>query len=124
MSSVAEIALAQVGKSYVWGASGPDSFDCSGLVVYCYAQAGVSLTHQSQALYNRVASLGNLVYNISSLKAGDLVFWGTNGSSSSIYHVGIYIGNGQYVHAATYGVGVVVSTLSASGNYVGGGSPV
>ncbi len=113
-----------MGKSYVWAAAGPNSFDCSGLVVYCYAQVGVSLTHSSQALYNRVSSLGNLVYNISSLKEGDLVFWGTGGSTSSIYHVGIYIGNGQYVHAANAAAGVRIDTLSASGDYVGGGSPV
>lgn len=123
-SSVVEIALAQVGKPYVWAAAGPDSFDCSGLVVYCYAQLGISLPHSSQSLYNRVSSLGNLVYSVSELSPGDLVFWGYSGSGSSIYHVGIYIGNGKYVHASMPGVGVVTATLSTGGNFAGGGSPV
>lgn len=123
-SSVVSAALAQVGKPYVWGAGGPNSFDCSGLTSYAYAQVGYTIPHQSQQQYNMVKSKGHLVYNISSLKAGDLVFWGTGGSGSSIYHVGIYIGNGQYVHASMPGVGVVTATLYTGGNYVGGGSPV
>lgn len=123
-SSVVSAALAQVGKPYVWGAGGPNSFDCSGLTSYAYAQVGYTIPHQSQQQYNMVKNKGHLVYNISSLKAGDLVFWGTGGSGSSIYHVGIYIGNGQYVHASMPGVGVVTATLYTGGNYVGGGSPV
>lgn len=123
-SSVVDVALAQRGKPYVWGAGGPDSFDCSGLTSYAYAQVGYSIPHQSQSQYNLVAGKGHLVYNIGSLKPGDLVFWGTGGSGSAIYHVGLYIGGGQYVHASMPGVGVVVSTLSTGGNYVGGGSPV
>lgn len=123
-SSVVDVALAQVGKPYVWGAGGPNSFDCSGLTSYAYAQVGVSIPHQSQQQYNLVAGKGHIVYDISNLKPGDLVFWGNGGSSSSIYHVGLYIGGGQYVHASSPGVGVIVSTLSMGGNYVGGGSPV
>lgn len=123
-SSVVSAALAQVGKPYVWGAGGPNAFDCSGLTSYAYAQVGYSIPHQSQQQYNMVKNKGHLVYNIGSLKAGDLVFWGTGGSGSSIYHVGIYIGNGQYVHASMPGVGVVAATLYTGGNYVGGGSPV
>lgn len=123
-SSVVDIALAQVGKPYVWGAGGPGSFDCSGLTSYAYAQVGVSIPHQSQQQYNVVARKGHLVYDIGSLKPGDLVFWGNGGSASAIYHVGIYIGGGRYVHASSPGVGVITSTLSTGGNYVGGGSPV
>ena len=123
-SSVVDIALAQVGKPYVWGAGGPGSFDCSGLTSYAYAQVGVSIPHQSQQQYNLVARKGHLVYDIGSLKPGDLVFWGNGGSASAIYHVGIYIGGGRYVHASSPGVGVITSTLGTGGNYVGGGSPV
>lgn len=123
-SSVVDIALAQVGKPYVWAAGGPGSFDCSGLTSYAYAQVGVSIPHQSQQQYNLVARKGHLVYDIGSLKPGDLVFWGNGGSASAIYHVGIYIGGGRYVHASSPGVGVITSTLSTGGNYVGGGSPV
>lgn len=123
-SSVVDIALAQVGKPYVWAAGGPGSFDCSGLTSYAYAQVGVSIPHQSQQQYNLVARKGHLVYDIGSLKPGDLVFWGNGGSASAIYHVGIYIGGGRYVHASSPGVGVITSTLGTGGNYVGGGSPV
>ena len=121
-SSVTGVALAQVGKPYVWGTAGPSTFDCSGLMVYAYGSMGYSLPHSSQAQFNRVANLGHLVYDSSALSPGDLIFWGY--SSSSIYHVGMYIGGGQYVHASMPGVGVVVSSLSTSGTYMGGGSPV
>ena len=123
-SSVVDIALAQVGKGYVFATAGPNTFDCSGLVTYCYGQMGISITHSSQAQYNIVAGKGHLVYSTSYLSPGDLVFWGHGGSGSAIYHVGIYIGGGQYVHASSPGVGVVVSTLYTGGNFAGGGSPV
>ena len=117
-----EYALSKVGCSYVWAASGPDSFDCSGLTMWAYAQAGYSLPHNSQAQCNVVKSKGNFVTDASYLTAGDLVFFGS--SSTSVTHVGIYIGDGQFVHASTYGVGVIVSSLSSRSNFVGGGSPV
>ena len=108
----------------MWAASGPDSFDCSGLTSYAYRQMGISIPHSSQSQYNLVSSKGHLVYSVSALSPGDLVFWGYGGSGSSIYHVGMYIGGGQYVHASMPGVGVVVGTLSTGGNFAGGGSPV
>lgn len=123
-SSVVDVALAQVGKPYVWGAGGPNAFDCSGLTSFAYAQVGYSIPHQSQQQFNVVRNKGHLVYDISSLKPGDLVFWGTGGNTSKIYHVGIYTGGGRYVHASMPGVGVVTGILSTGGNYVGGGSPV
>lgn len=122
-SSVVDVALAQVGKEYVYGTAGPNTFDCSGLVSYSYAQVGYSITHWSQGQFNLVQSKGHLVRSASSLKPGDLVFWGY--SASSIYHVGIYIGGGRYVHASMPGVGVVTATLNTgSSTYMGGGSPV
>ena len=122
-SSVVDIALAQVGKEYVYGTAGPNTFDCSGLVSYSYAQVGYSITHWSQGQFNLVQSKGHLVRSTSSLKPGDLVFWGY--SATSIYHVGIYIGGGRYVHASMPGVGVVTATLNTgSATYMGGGSPV
>lgn len=122
-SSVVDIALAQVGKEYVYGTAGPNTFDCSGLVSYSYAQVGYSITHWSQGQFNLVQSKGHLVRSASSLKPGDLVFWGY--SATSIYHVGIYIGGGRYVHASMPGVGVVTATLNTgSATYMGGGSPV
>lgn len=122
-SSVVDVALAQVGKEYVYGTAGPNTFDCSGLVSYSYAQVGYSITHWSQGQFNLVQSKGHLVRSTSSLKPGDLVFWGY--SATSIYHVGIYIGGGRYVHASMPGVGVVTATLNTgSSTYMGGGSPV
>lgn len=83
---------AQIGKPYVYGATGPDSYDCSGLTQVAYATVGVSLprTSQEQSTAGTPVSLG-------SLQAGDLVFWGGEGSA---YHVGVYIGDGQYLDAA------------------------
>ena len=120
-SSVASIAQTQVGKPYVYGASGPNSFDCSGLTAWAYAQVGYSLPHWSQGQYNLVASKGHLVSSQSQFKVGDLVFWGT---PSSIYHVAIYIGGGQVVHAISPGYGVQVTSIAFSGTPLGGGSPV
>src|SRR5437773_9781066 len=88
--SLRVIALAQrhLGARYVWGGSGPAGFDCSGLVMYVYAQVGVSLPHSSYAQFNMGTPVG-----ISQLEPGDLVFF--TGAS----HVGIYIGGGQVIHA-------------------------
>jgi len=83
-------ALAQVGDSYVYGAVGPDSFDCSGLTMYAWAAAGVSLPHSS----SMQAGVGQAVA-YSDMQPGDLVFY-----YSPISHVGMYIGNGQLVHAS------------------------
>ena len=91
---------------------------------YDYMKEMFGSTVSPQQQYNLVARKGHLVYDIGSLKPGDLVFWGNGGSASAIYHVGIYIGGGRYVHASSPGVGVITSTLGTGGNYVGGGSPV
>ena len=94
-------AKAQVGKSYVWGAAGPDSFDCSGLTMAAWQQAGVSLPHNSGAQYAAGQQISE-----SELKPGDLVFY-----YSPISHVGIYVGDGQVVNALNPGSGVQVSGL-------------
>ncbi|HEV7212856.1 MAG TPA: C40 family peptidase [Blastococcus sp.] len=100
-------ALAQVGKPYVWGAAGPNSFDCSGLMQYAYSAAGISLPHSSSAQ----SSMGVPVSR-SALQPGDLVFF-----YSPVSHVGMYIGNGQMVHAATSGEPVKVVSLDSMPNY-------
>ncbi len=94
-------AKAQVGKSYVYGASGPDSFDCSGLTSAAWQQAGVTLPRSSSAQY----AAGNKISE-SELQPGDLVFY-----YSPISHVGIYVGNGQIVNALNPGSGVQISGL-------------
>ena len=96
-------ALAQVGKPYVYGGAGPNSFDCSGLTQYAWAAAGVSLPH-SAAMQ---ANMGTPV-SMSALQPGDLVFY-----YSPIGHVAMYIGNGNIVHASTEGQPVKVVPLSS-----------
>ena len=92
-------AMAQVGKSYVYGAAGPNAFDCSGLTMMAWAQAGVALPHSSSAQYGSGPHVAS-----SDLQPGDLVFY-----YSPISHVAMYIGNGLIVHAANPGAGVRVS---------------
>ncbi|MBS4752331.1 C40 family peptidase [Nocardioides sp. zg-ZUI104] len=94
-------ALAQVGDRYVFGAAGPDAFDCSGLTMRAWGQAGVSLPHSSRAQ----AGTGTPVAR-NQLQPGDLVFY-----YSPISHVGIYLGDGKIVHAANPGAGVKVSSV-------------
>ena len=101
-------ALDQVGDAYVYGASGPDAFDCSGLTMMAWAQAGVSLPHSASGQMSSGPAVSQ-----SDLQPGDLVFY-----YSPVSHVGIYIGNGQIVHAANPGTGVQiigVSTMPYSG---------
>ncbi|HVF04201.1 MAG TPA: C40 family peptidase [Frankiaceae bacterium] len=94
-------AYRQLGKPYRWGAEGPDSFDCSGLSKWAWAKAGVSLPHYSRAQYQegRHVSRGEL-------RPGDLVFFG-----NPIHHLGIYVGNGQMIHAPQTGDVVKVSSM-------------
>ena len=105
-ASVVALAKEQVGKPYVWGAEGPDTFDCSGLVQYIYQHAaGVSIPRTT---YDQV-KVGQTV-PLDQLQAGDLVFWG---SETAPYHVAIYIGNNQYVNAATPEQGTILQTMSS-----------
>ena len=98
-------ALAQVGDRYVWGTSGPDTFDCSGLTSYAYAAAGVSLPHSSRGQ----ASLGRAVSR-AELQPGDIVYF-----FSPVSHVGLYIGDGMMVHARASGRPVAVTTVDMRG---------
>ncbi len=102
-----DTALAQVGDRYVWGAGGPDAFDCSGLTSYAYAAAGVSLPHSSRSQ----SQMGRAVSR-AELQPGDLVFF-----YSPVSHVGMYIGNGQMVHASTSSQPVKVASVDSMGGY-------
>lgn len=104
-----QAALSQLGKPYQWGAAGPDSYDCSGLTMWAWAHAGVSLPHQSA----EQQGFGTPVSQ-DQLQPGDLVFFG-----SPAYHVGIYLGNGMMVHAPTTGDVVKISSLSYMSDYSG-----
>jgi peptidoglycan DL-endopeptidase CwlO len=90
-------ALAQVGKSYVAAADGPSSFDCSGLTMAAWRQAGVSLSHYSYSQYGEVRHISD-----SELQPGDLVFYFGGGA----HHVGMYVGNGKMVSASNPSDGV------------------
>ncbi|CAI9419662.1 C40 family peptidase [Nocardioides sp. T2.26MG-1] len=98
-AAAVQYALAQVGDAYVYGAAGPSAFDCSGLTMMAWAQAGVGLPHSSSAQFGSGPHVAS-----GDLQPGDLVFY-----YSPISHVGIYIGNGMIVHAANPGTGVVVA---------------
>jgi peptidoglycan DL-endopeptidase CwlO len=111
-SAAVHYALAQVGKAYVYGAAGPNAFDCSGLTMMAWAQAGVGLPHSSSAQYGSGPHIA-----AGSLRPGDLVFY-----YSPISHVGMYIGNGLIVHAANPGAGVRVAGLYSM-PYVGAVRP-
>jgi cell wall-associated NlpC family hydrolase len=105
--AVAE-AYRQLGKPYRWAAAGPDSFDCSGLTMWAWARAGVSLPHSSRAQFD----MGTHVSQ-GELAPGDLVFFG-----SPIHHVGIYIGNGNMINAPQTG-DVVKIAPAFRDDYVG-----
>jgi len=98
-------ALAQVGDMYGVGDSGPDTFDCSGLTMYAYAAAGVTLPHSSLAQSRMGAPVSR-----ADLQPGDLVFF-----YSPISHVGMYIGNGQMVHSSVTGKPVAVTSVDKGG---------
>jgi peptidoglycan DL-endopeptidase CwlO len=94
-------ALTRRGDPYVWGAAGPDEFDCSGLVVWAYAQEGISLPHYTGSLWNEGMHVSQ-----SDLQPGDLVFF-----YQDISHVGIYIGDGLMVDAPSTGQDVMVQPV-------------
>ena len=95
-----QYALSQVGDRYVAAAAGPDAFDCSGLTLAAWRQAGVSLPHYSYAQFSQVRRIPD-----SELQPGDLVFYFGSGA----HHVGMYIGNGKMVHAANPRDGVEIT---------------
>jgi cell wall-associated NlpC family hydrolase len=103
-----QAALTKAGDPYVWGAAGPAEFDCSGLVVWAYAQEGIALPHYTGSLWNSGVHVAR-----SDLEPGDLVFF-----FSDISHVGIYIGDGMMIDAPNFGVPVHVEPVYWSA-YVG-----
>ncbi|HBI93568.1 MAG TPA: hypothetical protein DDY58_14745, partial [Terrisporobacter glycolicus] len=110
-SKVISYAKKLLGKPYVWGAQGPSGFDCSGFTYYVFKNAaGITLPRTSslQSHYGTYVSRSNL-------KAGDLVFFDTVGSNNGgVTHVGIYIGNGQLIHAASGQGKVVINDMNSS----------
>ena len=111
-STVLAAAQDQLGKPYVWGAEGPDSFDCSGLVYYCLKQSGHSVSRKSAKSYSQNGSW-KLISSMGDLKAGDLVFFKSD-SKDSVNHTGICISNSAMIHASSSKGQVVRSSLHQS----------
>lgn len=112
-------AVARVGTPYVYGAAGPDSYDCSGLTMRAWQAAGVSLYRTSRDQYRQVRKI-----SYDDLRPGDLVFWGTDPSNpGSVYHVAMYIGGGQIVEAPRPGLTVRVTAMRWSGTMPYAGRP-
>lgn len=99
--TIVNAAKSQIGKPYVWGATGPNAYDCSGLVQYAYSQAGKNI---GRTTYQQ-AGAGQHV-SVSQAQAGDILMWGD-------YHDAIYVGNNQYVHAPQPGQNVTQATISS-----------
>ncbi|EPQ76999.1 NLP/P60 family protein [Mycobacterium marinum MB2] len=104
-AAVVQAALTQVGTPYAWGGAAPGGFDCSGLVMWAFQQAGIALPHSSQALAH-----GGQPVSLSDLQPGDVLTFYSDAS-----HAGIYIGDGLMVHSSTYGVPVRVVPMNSSG---------
>jgi cell wall-associated NlpC family hydrolase len=103
----------QIGKPYVWAAAGPDTFDCSGLMMWSYAHVGITLNHYSGDQINEGKRVDR-----SDLEPGDLVFFG-----SPIHHVGMYVGGGNFVEAPYTGTTVRITPLSNRGDFAGACRP-
>lgn len=102
-AQIIEIAKRYIGTPYVYGGSSPSGFDCSGFVKYVFAQAGISLPRTADVQ----ATVGTYV-SYENLQPGDLVCFGGN----SITHIGIYVGNGQYIHSPRTGYTVCIASLT------------
>lgn len=109
IQTVVNTAKSMEGVKYVFGGATPSGFDCSGLVVYSYAKAGITLPHSSTQLATK-----GIAVSRSALKPGDLVFFDTNGGNDGINHVGIYLGNNIFVSAASGAGRVMESSLTNS----------
>jgi len=104
VATVIGFLKSQLGDAYVLGATGPNAWDCSSLVQAAFKQVGVDLPRVSQD-----QSMQGTDIPLSQIQVGDILYWGGKGSA---YHVGVYIGNGQYLDAANPSKGVVIQDLS------------
>ena len=106
-AKLVELAKSKLGCKYVWGATGPNTFDCSGLTSWCYKQLGIAIPRTSLA-----QSKSGKAVSKSELQPGDLLFWKT--TSAEVGHVGMYVGNGQFIHAPNKSKPVKYDSLSSS----------
>jgi cell wall-associated NlpC family hydrolase len=106
VQDVIDFARAQIGKWYEWGADGPDTYDCSGLTMRAWEQGGVYLPHWSVGQYAATTPI-----RTADMRPGDLVFFASGSSYTSIYHVGLYIGDGKMIEAPHTGAQVRISDI-------------
>jgi len=107
---IAEFAKKFVGVKYVWGGTTPEGFDCSGFVYYVFKQFGITMPRTSKEQANKGVTVKK-----SELKPGDLMFFDTNGSNNGVVsHVGIYIGNGKFIHASNPRSNVKITNVNDS----------
>ena len=111
-SNVVAYAKQYLGSKYVSGGASPKGFDCSGFTTYVYKHFGISLSRTSSGQ----ASNGRAVAR-SELQVGDIICFSNSSSSKRIGHVGIYVGGGQFIHAANSRKGVIISNVSGAGFY-------
>ena len=116
-SSIVETALSHLGTRYVYGGASAGGFDCSGFTMYIYKQFGYSLPHSATSQW--LSGMGTKIYSISELQPGDLVFFNdpSRNKGKACSHAGIYIGNGQHVHASSSRNGGVITSDLTSGYY-------
>ena len=110
-STAIATAMTYLGVPYVWGGESYGGVDCSGLTMLAWESAGVDLPHLSRAQYGygTHVSLGDM-------EAGDLIFWSSDGTQSGIYHVAMYLGDGEMIEAPTFGVPVRVTGVYSWGS--------
>jgi len=116
VDAVIAFARAQIGETYLWGAAGPDEWDCSGLTMVAWAAAGVSLSHYTGWQWAETSRVA-----LADLQPGDLVFYGDSGETS--HHVGLYTGDGMMVEAPRSGVPVREASIWRSDIIPEGGRP-
>lgn len=124
VDSVIKLAKSKLGCKYVWSTEGPNTFDCSGFVYYTLKSSGVSVSRLNAAGFSQVSSWAK-VSSIGNLQKGDLVFF-RSPSSSRVSHTGIYIGGGEFIHAASGKGKVVISDINSNyykSNFVVGRRP-
>lgn len=107
-AQAAQLAMQYLGVPYVWGGASPSGFDCSGLVMYVYAQLGISLPHHAATMYGY-----GVPVSFGELAPGDLVY------ANGLGHMGMYIGGGNYIHAPQTGDVVKISAISSRSDWIG-----
>ena len=122
---IVQVARKQLGDRYSAGSSGPHAFDCSGFTMYVYRQVGVFLPRTSRSQFGAGSRIAPDRLDL--LEPGDLVFFGYNADPGQIHHVGIYSGNGLYIHAPQTGEMIsessLVGRIATRGDYVGAVRP-